>query len=337
VADYAKLREEQKQARDEGRIVGIGIGAYVEICGFGPWESATVRVEPTGRVIVHTGTSPHGQGTETSMAQIVGDALGVGIDDIVVLHGDTAMTQTGVGTFGSRSAAVGGGAMQIAVVQVQEKAKRIAAEALEVSLEDIEVSTSGFSARGVADKSITLAAIAGRAYGGAVPDGDEPGLEATRFFKPSDSVFPFGVHIAVVEIDRDTGRVTFQKFVAVDDVGNVINPLLLDGQRHGGIVQGVAQALTEEVVYDEEGQLLTGTLSDYALPTAHILPMFELDRTVTTTDRNPLGVKGVGEAGTIGSTPTLRNAVLDALLPLGITDLDMPASSLKIWKLINTK
>jgi carbon-monoxide dehydrogenase large subunit len=337
VAGYQNLRDEQKQARDQGRIVGIGVGAYVEICGFGPWESATVRVEPTGKVMVHTGTSPHGQGTETSMAQIVGDALGVSMDDIVVLHGDTAMTQTGVGTFGSRSAAVGGGAMSIAVDQVQAKAKRIAAQALEASLEDIEVSSEGFGVRGVADKSITLAAIAGRAYGGAVPDGDEPGLEATRFFKPADSVFPFGVHIAVVEVDRDTGRVNLTKFVAVDDVGNVINPLVLDGQRHGGIVQGVAQALCEEVVYDEDGQLLTGTLSDYALPTAHILPMFELDRTVTTTDRNPLGVKGVGEAGTIGSTPTLRNAVLDALLPFGVTDLDMPASSQRIWRLINQK
>jgi carbon-monoxide dehydrogenase large subunit len=337
VSGYQQLREEQKKARDEGRIVGVGVGAYVEICGFGPWESATVRVEPTGKVMVHTGTSPHGQGTETAMAQIVGDELGVSMDDIVVLHGDTAMTQTGVGTFGSRSAAVGGGAMQIAVEQVRDKAKRIAADALEVSLEDVEISREGYSARGVADKSMTLAQIAGRAYGGAVPAGDEPGLEATRFFKPDDSVFPFGVHIAVVEIDKETGRVTFQKFIGVDDVGNVINPLLLDGQRHGGIAQGAAQALCEEVVYDEDGQLLTGTLSDYALPTAHILPMFDLDRTVTLTDRNPLGVKGVGEAGTIGSTPTLRNAVLDALLPLGVTDLDMPATSPRIWKLINEK
>jgi carbon-monoxide dehydrogenase large subunit len=337
VSDYRQLRQEQKEARDEGRIMGVGVGAYVEICGFGPWESATVRVEATGKVTVHTGTSPHGQGTETSMAQIVGDALGVAMEDIVVLHGDTAQTQTGVGTFGSRSAAVGGGAMSIAVEQVQTKAKKIAAEALEVSFDDIEVEQGGFGVRGTPDKSITLAQIAGRAYGGAVPEGEEPGLEATRFFKPADSVFPFGVHIAVVEIDRDTGRVDLKKFVAVDDVGNVINPLVLDGQRHGGIVQGVAQALCEEVVYDDEGQLLTGTLSDYAIPTAHMMPMFDLDRTVTTTDRNPLGVKGVGEAGTIGSTPTLRNAVLDALLPLGVTDLDMPASSQRIWRLINKK
>ena len=271
------------------------------------------------------------------MAQIVADSLGVSFDDIVVLHGDTAMTQTGVGTFGSRSAAVGGGAMVLAVEQVQTKAKKIAAEALEVSFEDIELSSGGFGVRGAADKTITLAQIAGRAYGGAVPPGEEPGLEATRFFKPDDSVFPFGVHIAVVEIDKDTGRVELTKFVAVDDVGNVINPLLLDGQRHGGIVQGVAQALCEEVIYDEDGQLLTSTFGDYAIPTAHTLPMFELDSTVTLSPRNPLGAKGIGEAGTIGSTPTLRNAVLDALLPFGVTDLDMPASSQRIWKLINRK
>ncbi|MCC6179630.1 MAG: molybdopterin-dependent oxidoreductase [Chloroflexi bacterium] len=335
VSGYRKLREEQQQARSEGRIVGIGVGSYVEICGFGPWESATVRVEPTGKVMAHTGTSPHGQGTETSMAQIVADVLGVGMDDIVVLHGDTAMTQTGIGTFGSRSAAVGGGAMVQASEQVQAKARRIAAQALEAAVDDIEVGPDGFAVRGVANKVMTLAQIAGRAYGGAVPEGDEPGLEATRFFKPADSVFPFGVHIAVVEIDRDTGRVHLRKFVAVDDVGNVINPLLLDGQRHGGIVQGVAQALCEEVVYDEHGSLVTGTLSDYSIPTAAMMPMFDLDRTVTTTDRNPLGVKGVGEAGTIGSTPTLRNAVLDALQPFGVTDLDMPATSLKIWNLIH--
>jgi aerobic carbon-monoxide dehydrogenase large subunit len=252
----------------------------------------------------------------------------------VVLHGDTAMTQTGVGTFGSRGAAVGGGAMRITAEQVRDKAKRIAAEALEVSFDDIEIGSGGFSARGVADKSITLAQIAGRAYGGAVPEGDEPGLEATRFFKPADSVFPFGVHIAVVEIDRDTGRVELQKFVAVDDVGNVINPLVLDGQRHGGIVQGVAQALCEEVIYDDEGQLLTGTLSDYALPTAHMMPMFDLDRTVTTTDRNPLGVKGVGEAGTIAGSPTITNAVIDALKPLGVTFINMPLSPMRIWEAI---
>ena len=332
LAGYQQLRQEQKEKLGRGELMGIGVSSYVEICGFGPWESATVRVEASGKVMVHTGTSPHGQGTETSMAQIVADSLGVDMDDIVVLHGDTAQTQTGVGTFGSRSAAVGGGAMAMATGQVQAKAARIAAHLLEASAEDVEVGTEGFTVRGAPEQTITLAKIAGAAYGGNVPEGDEPGLEATRFFKPADSVFPFGVHIAVVDVDKDTGRVTLRRFIAVDDVGNVINPLILDGQRHGGIVQGVAQALSEEVVYDENGQLVSGTLGDYAVPTAHIMPMFELDRTVTTTDRNPLGVKGVGEAGTIGSTPALRSAVVDALHQLGVDDLDMPATSLKVWR-----
>ena len=336
VSGYHQLREEQKAARDRGELMGIGLGAYVEICGFGPWESATVRVEASGKVMVHTGTSPHGQGTETSMAQIVADQLGVPIDEVVVLHGDTAMTQTGVGTFGSRSAAVGGGAMVMAVDQVREKTVRVAAHLLEASADDVERSDGAWAVKGAAERSVTLGQIAAAAYGGNVPEGDEPGLEATRFFKPADSVFPFGVHIAVVDIDKDTGRVKLRRFIAVDDVGNVINPLILDGQRHGGIVQGVAQALCEVVVYDEEGQLVSGTLNDYAVPTAGMMPMFELDRTVTTTDRNPLGVKGVGEAGTIGSTPALRNAVLDALVPLGIKDFDMPATSVRVWRAIQS-
>ena len=334
VSGYRQLREEQKAARAQGKLMGIGLSSYVEICGFGPWESATVRVEPSGKVLVHTGTSPHGQGTETSMAQIVADSLGVNIDDIVVLHGDTAMTQTGIGTFGSRSAAVGGGAMVRAVDQVKDKAVRIAAHLLEASPEDVEHNDGRFAVAGAAERAVTLGEIAAAAYGGNVPPGDEPGLESTRFFKPDDSVFPFGVHIAVVDVDPDTGRVTLRRFIAVDDVGNVINPMLLDGQRHGGIVQGVAQALCEEVVYDESGQLISGTLNDYAVPTAHMLPMFELDRTVTTTARNPLGVKGVGEAGTIGSTPALRNAVLDALHQFGVTDFDMPATAVRVWKAI---
>jgi len=332
LAGYSELRKEQAEKLKQGALMGIGVASYVEICGFGPWESATVRVEASGKVMVHTGTSPHGQGTETSMAQIVADSLGVDMDDIVVLHGDTAMTQTGVGTFGSRSAAVGGGAMSMATGQVQSKAARIAAYLLEASADDIEVGEGGFGVRGTPDKVVSLAKIAGAAYGGNVPEGDEPGLEATRFFKPTDSVFPFGVHVAVVDIDKDTGRVTLRRFIAVDDVGNVINPMILDGQRHGGIVQGVAQALTEEVVYDENGQLVSGTLGDYSVPTAHIMPMFELGRTTTTTDRNPLGVKGVGEAGTIGSTPALRGAVVDALHQVGVDNLDMPATSLKVWK-----
>jgi carbon-monoxide dehydrogenase large subunit len=231
--------------------------------------------------------------------------------------------------------AVGGGAMAVTAEHVREKVVRIAAHLLEAAPDDVELHDGHWSVAGT-ERSVSLAEIASAAYAGNVPAGDEPGLESTRFFKPSGSVYPFGVHVAVVEIDRETGGVTLQKFIAIDDVGNVINPLLLDGQRHGGIVQGIGQALCERVVYDENGQLLTGTLSDYALLTAPGLPPFELGRTVTPTDRNPLGVKGVGEAGTIGSTPTLRSAVLDALLPLGITAFDMPATPDRVWHAIQS-
>ena len=334
LADYPRLREEQRAARERGELMGIGLAAYVEICGFGPWESATVRVEASGKVTVHTGTSPHGQGGETSMAQIVADQLGVAMEDVVVLHGDTAMTQTGVGTFGSRSAVVGGSATYLAVGQVKDKAVRIAAHLLEASAEDVAQSDGRFAVRGAEEKSVTLAKVAEAAYAANVPEGDEPGLEATRFFKPVGETYPFGVHIAVVDVDRETGRVSLRRFIAVDDCGTVINPILVDGQRHGGIVQGAAQALFEEVVYDEEGQLVTGSLNDYAVPTAFAFPMFELDRTETPSPRNPLGVKGIGEAGTIGSTPAIRNAVLDALRPLGIRRFDMPASASRVWQAI---
>ncbi|MBA2449701.1 MAG: xanthine dehydrogenase family protein molybdopterin-binding subunit [Chloroflexi bacterium] len=333
-AGYAELREEQRAARARGKLMGVGLAAYVEICGFGPWESATVRVEAGGGVTAYTGTSPHGQGSETAMAQIVADELGVKMEEVVVLHGDTATTATGMGTNGSRSAVMGGSAMVLAVGQVKEKAGRIAAHLLEASAEDVEQSDGRFAVRGASEKSVGLAEVAAAAYGGEVPQGDEPGLEATRFFKADGETYPFGVHIAVVDVDRDTGRVSFRRFIAVDDCGKVINPLLVDGQRHGGIVQGAAQALFEEVVYDEQGQLLSGTMNDYAVPTASSFPMFELDRTETPSPRNPLGVKGIGEAGTIGSTPAIRNAVLDALLPLGITDFDMPATSPRVWKAI---
>jgi carbon-monoxide dehydrogenase large subunit len=333
VSGYQQLRQEQAEKRARGEIMGIGLAAYVEICGFGPWEHATVRVEPSGTITAYTGMSPHGQGTQTSLAQIIADELGVDIDSIVVNYGDTATTPTGNGTGGSRGAVMGGSSMLIAGTQVKEKAIRIAAHLLEASADDVELADGTWSVKGT-DKSVTLGQISAAAYGGNVPEGDEPGLEATRFFKAEGETYPFGVHIAVVDVDGDTGRVTLRRFIAVDDVGNVINPMLLDGQRHGGIAQGAAQALFEEVVYDDDGQLITGTFGDYAMPTAHMLPMFELDRTVTPSPRNPLGVKGIGEAGTIGSTPAVRNAVLDALLALGITDFDMPATSVKVWKAI---
>jgi carbon-monoxide dehydrogenase large subunit len=220
---------------------------------------------------------------------------------------------------------------------VREKAARIAAHLLEAAPDDVEAGGGGFAIRGAEERRVTLREVAAAAYGGNVPAGDEPGLEATRFFTAPGETFPFGVHVAVVEIDRETGRTALRRFVAVDDCGTVVNPLLLDGQRHGGIAQGAAQALCEEVVYDESGQLITATFGDYALPTAHTLPMFELDRTETRSPRNPLGAKGIGEAGTIGSTPAVRNAILDALRQAGVDHFDMPAAPLKVWQALRSK
>ena len=246
------------------------------------------------------------------------------------------MVPTGVGTFGSRSAAIGGSAVLGASERVRDKVIRIAAEALEASTDDIELEQGRISVRGVPDRSTTLGGVAARAYSGKVPEGDEPGLEANRFFKPEGETFPFGMHLAVVEIDRDTGKVRLRRYLAVDDCGRVLNPLIVDGQRHGGIAQGVGQALIEEVIYDDTGQLATSTFGDYALPRAVDFPPFELDRTVTPTPRNPLGAKGIGEAGTIGSTPAVVNAVVDALSPFGITHLDMPTTPEKIWRVMNS-
>jgi carbon-monoxide dehydrogenase large subunit len=336
VSGYAALREEQKKAAAEGKLMGVGLAAYVEICGFGPWEQATVRVDPSGKVRAYTGVSPHGQGTATTLAQLVSDDMGVPIEDIIVIHGDTAQVPAGNGTGGSRGVVQGGNAMLLASGQVRDKAVRIAAHLMEVAPDDIEITMDGYTVKGAADQKKTIGEIAGAAYGGNVPAGDEPGLEATRFFTAPGETFPFGVHIAVVDIDKDTGRVTFRRMICVDDCGTVVNPLLLDGQRHGGIAQGAAQALCEEVHYDEDGQLLSSTFGDYAIPTAHMLPMFELDSTVTLSPRNPLGAKGIGEAGTIGSTPAVRSAVLDALRQAGVTHFDMPASSLKVWRALQS-
>jgi aerobic carbon-monoxide dehydrogenase large subunit len=335
MASYADLRTEQAEKRRQGKIMGIGLSAYLEICAFGPWESATVRVDRGGKVTVLAGTSPHGQGHVTPFSQIVADQLGVPLGDIRVVFNDTSIVATGVGTFGSRSAAIGGSAVLGASERVRDKVIRIAADLLESSIEDIEISQGRVGVRGVPDKSTTLGDIAALAYDGKVPDGDEPGLEANRFFKPVGETFPFGMHLAVVEIDRDTGKVKLTRFLAVDDCGRVLNPMMVDGQRHGGIAQGVGQALFEEVLYDEQGQAMTSTLGDYALPRAGDFPEFELDMTVTPTPRNPLGAKGIGEAGTIGSTPAVVNAVVDALLPFGVNNIDMPASPEKVWRIIH--
>lgn len=341
LADYQALRTEQAALRREGRYLGIGLASYVEITGLaaaaglpgGNWESATVRVEPTGKVTVFTGTSPHGQGEETTFAQVVSDRLGVPVDDVVVLHGDTRAVPHGVGTFGSRSTPVGGAAVYVASERIRDKAVRIAAHLLEASPDDITIDGPRFIVRGTPDRAVEFKDVAKMAYKAfKLPPGMEPGLDVTHFFVPKDRVFPFGTHVCVVEIDRDTGEVAIRRYVAVDDCGNILNPLLVAGQIHGGIVQGLAQALYEGVVYDDDGQLLTGTFMDYAVPAATQVPAFELGHTVTPSPHNPLGAKGVGEAGTIGATPAVVNAVLDALAPFGVTQLDMPITPQRIWK-----
>jgi carbon-monoxide dehydrogenase large subunit len=328
------VRDEQKQRleRGEGRLLGVGMACYVEMCGFGPFESAVVRVEPGGTVTAYTGTSAHGQGHETTFAQLIADHLGVSFDQIVVRHGDTLNTPMGNGTGGSRSLAVGGSAILRAADAVQAQARRIAAVMLEAAPEDVVMEGGRYHVRGAPAKTLTLADIAAKAYGGELPPDIPSGLEATDFFRPPQLVYPFGAHVAVVEVDRDTGAVTVRDFVSVDDCGVRISPMLVRGQVHGGLAQGIAQALLEEVVYDGEGQLLTGTLMDYAVPRADDLPSFVTDQTVTPTPHNPMGAKGIGEAATIGSTPAIVNAVVDALRPLGVKHLDMPLRGERVWR-----
>ncbi len=342
-ADYKGLRKKQAELRQQGKYMGIGLSSYVEICAMGPssalpgggWEAGTVRIERTGKVTVLTGASPHGQGQETSFAQIVADELGIEPDDVVTIHGDTARVAAGIGTFGSRGTAVGGTAIYMAVQDLKEKMKKIAAHLLESGPDKIEFGIGKLTVKGDSGRSMSFNDVVSVAYNAVkLPPGLEPGMEATRFFEPSNFTFPFGTHVCVVEIDEETGEPKLTKYVAVDDCGNVINPLLVEGQVHGGLVQGIAQALHEEVVYDENGQLLTGPLMDYALPRAHDFPEFELDRTVTPSPVNPLGIKGVGEAGTIGSTPAVVNAVVDALAPFGVTHIDMPIRSEKVWRVL---
>jgi carbon-monoxide dehydrogenase large subunit len=324
--------------------MGIGVSTYVEICAIGPsaaapaggWESATVRVEPTGKITILTGASPHGQGQETSFAQLAGDHLGVNIDDITVIHGDTAIVQYGIGTFGSRGTAVGGAAVYMALDKLKDKATKLAAHLLGTEAAKLSFKDGKFSA---ADgKSMTIQEVALAAHmARSMPEGMEPGLAATHFFEPKNFTFPFGTHIAVVELDSETGEIHFKRYVAVDDCGKVINPMLVDGQVHGGIVQSLGQALYEEVVYDDQGQLVSGTFMDYALPKASMVPWLELDRTETPTDVNPMGVKGVGEAGTIGATPAIVAAIVDALAPYGVRHLDMPIKPEIIWQIIKQK
>ncbi len=341
--DYDSLRARQAELRDQGKYMGIGIATYAEICGMGPsvgvagggWESSTVRIERTGKVTVLTGVSPHGQGQETSFAQIVADEYGIDIDDIVVIHGDTGRQPQGIGTFGSRATAVGGAALIIATKQVKDKMAQIAAHLLEANADDLVFEDGNIFVQGSPDAAVTFADVAATAHVAVnLPPEVEPGLEATHFFEPSNFTYPFGAHISIVEVDPDTGEIDLQRYVAVDDCGNIINPLLVDGQVHGGIAQGLGQAMYEGAVYDENGQLLTGSFMDYAIPKATQVPRFETEHTTTPSPVNPLGVKGVGEAGTIASSPCLVNAVVDALSPFGVADIDMPMTPNRVWQAI---
>jgi len=343
LADYKKLRQEQAKARKEGRVMGIGLSTYVEICAMGPssampaggWESATVRIEPSGMVNIMTGSSPHGQGQETSFAQIGAEILGLEPDDVNVIHGDTSIVPYGIGTFGSRATAVGGTAVYKSLMKLREKLATFAGFLLEENPSKLVFENMKIYSKSQPKKSIGFGEVVAAAYTAKkLPPNMEPGLDATTFFEPTNFTFPFGAHICVVEIDKDTGDVHLTKYVAVDDCGNVLNPLLVDGQVHGGIVQSFGQAMMEEAVYDEQGQLITGELTDYAIPRAADMPWMETDRTVTPSPVNPMGVKGVGEAGTIGATPALANAVVDALSPFGVRHVDMPFKRERIWKLM---
>jgi carbon-monoxide dehydrogenase large subunit len=350
-ANYEQLRAEQRAAREKGRFIGIGVSVYVEICGLGPsqvagaigfqgglWESAIVRFHPSGKVNVFIGASPHGQGEETTFAQILADELGVDVNDVKVIHGDTDVTPMGWGTYGSRTTAVGGAALAVATRKIKDKAKLLAAHLLEAAVEDIDYDRGRFFVKGTPDKFKTIQDIALMAnVAWNLPQGMEAGLEATSFYDPPNFVYPFGAHVAVVEVDGETGRVDLKRYVAVDDCGPQINPVIVEGQVHGGVVQGIGQALWEGAVYDDQGQLLTGSLTDYAIPRADMLPDLEVLSTVTPSPHHPLGVKGIGEAGTIASTCTVYNAVLDALEPFKVSNLTMPLTPERVWRAMQQK
>jgi carbon-monoxide dehydrogenase large subunit len=350
LADYEGLRDEQRRRRENNDPVqlGIGLSTYTEICGLAPsqalaglgiggggWEAANVRMGMSGTVEVVTGSTPHGQGHDTSWSQIAADALGVSPDDVVVLHGDTAVVPLGRDTYGSRSLSVGGVAVWQACQRLMDKAKKVAAHMLEAAEDDIEFEAGTFSVAGSPDISVTIQEVATAAYLGAdLPEGMEPGLNENYVYEPPNFTFPFGAYICVTEVDTETGKVYIRDWYGVDDCGPVINPTIVDGQLHGGLAQGIAQALYEGVVYDENGILTTASMVDYMIPGAPELPHYTLERTVTPSPSNPLGVKGVGEAGTIGSTPAVINSIIDALQPFGVKHIDMPASPMRVWKAI---
>lgn len=348
---YNDFRSEQAAARKNGKYLGIGLSSYVEVCGVAPtawimsegwgaglWESANVKVHLTGKVVVTTGSLPHGQGLETTFAQLAADELGVAYEDVEIQWGDTQGTPFGYGTYGSRSLTVGGVAMKKSLDKIKEKVKRIAAHLLEANVADMVYENGKAYVNGSPEKSKSIGEIAAAAaVGASLPAGDEPFLDETSYYDPPNCTFPFGTHVSIVEVDADTGHVDLKRYVAVDDCGNLINPLIVEGQLHGGIVQGLAQALYEGAVYNEDGQLLSGTLMDYAIPTASMAPHIEIDRTVTPSPVNALGVKGAGEAGTIASAQCVMNAIIDALSPLGVKHMQMPATAERVWAAIHNK
>ncbi len=348
LAGYDDFRAQQAKALANGRYLGIGVTAYTEMCGLGPsqvagavgfqgglWESATVRVTPTGKVQALIGASPHGQGSETTLAQIISEELGFPVDDIEVIHGDTTETPMGWGTYGSRTTPVTGAALAQASRKLKEKARVLAAHLMEANPDDIEYADGSFSVKGSPDQAQSIQDVALMAHlAWNMPEGMDPGFEESQFYDPPNFVYPFGTHIAIVEVDPVTGIIDLQRYIAVDDCGPQINPEIVAGQIHGGVVQGVAQALCEGVIYSDDGQLLTGTMMDYCMPKADMFPNFELGETVTPSPHHPIGVKGVGETGTIASTPTVYNAVLDALAPLGVKQIDMPLTAAKVWQAI---
>jgi carbon-monoxide dehydrogenase large subunit len=346
LAGWDQLMKDRAAARATGRLFGVGVSTYVEICAMGPskampaggWEWACVRMEISGKVTVITGVSPHGQGQETAFAQITADRLGVPIEDIVVLHGDTNVAHYGRDTYGSRGTAVGGPAIAMCIDKIIAKAKTLAAHLFETTEDYVTVEGGVFRAPGISNREIPWTELAGEAYiAKNLPVGFEPGLEASSFYEPENFTFPFGTHICVVDVDEDTGQVAIRKYIAVDDCGVQVNPLLVEGQLQGGIAQSIGQALFEQTIYNEDGQLLTGEFMDYAIPRASDIPEYVLGSTVTPSPVNPLGVKGAGEAGTIGATPAIANAVLDALEPLGITHLDLPLTPERIWRAIHAR
>ena len=344
--DLAAFRKEQAEARKQGRLIGVGFSTYVEACGLAPsqvagalgaqaglYESASVRVHPTAKVTVFTGSHSHGQGHETTFAQIAADELQMPMEDIEIVHGDTGVVPFGMGSYGSRSGPVGSAAIYMSVQKIKEKAKKIAAHLLEANEADVVYENGKYSVKGSPDRTKSFGDVALMAYlAHNLPKGLEPGLEAISFFDPGNFVFPFGTHICQVEVDRATGKVKLMRYVAVDDLGRVINPMIVDGMVQGGIAQGVSQALWEAASYDENGQLITGTFMNYAMPRADDLINIELARTETPSPVNPLGIKGAGETGTIASTPAVANAVMDALSPLGIQHVDMPLSPSRLWE-----